>query len=612
YFPNGLSTTAASGSAASGSAASGSGSELSATPADDSYCVPAATLGFTPEEKQELGDKTPVVAIVDDGVDYTHEDLKNMMWNNPFSKKKLPGKHGYDFALDKDDPMPYEGDDHATHIAGYIAAESDNGIGMAGICKNVRIMSCKTFDGNDSSYDADFAAYEYIYKAKKLGVNVVAVNCSFGNGPTEEEDPDMTEALAPYDIAANKLGSLGIITVFASGNSSDDFDVKKYGLPSQLKSPYIVKVGASTYAGTPAYFSNYGATTVDLFAPGDALMSCAGDDNYLPESYTPEQRKEKCLYYNDFSGGSVDSVKTVTDLFPSKKSAVTLSHSDWDFVGDKKNGSLRAMLPYMRNTDSRAYNMYFDITDRNIDLKKQYRLSFDYLEETDGIGNWSHLQRIVNLSHALIIFTRGDRTYLVINLRELFTDTSKKIGSAYLFDNLSISVADPDETQFGRYEYSGGTSFSAPIVVAAIARLRMLYPDDNAATIRAKLMASTRKLDALTGKCICNGTLDMSKFESVADIKAEPFKFKVEDIVLSEFSTTLKAGKSLKLTATVLPVYATNQELSWSVSNSKWATVSNNGVVTAKSAGIGHTVNVIVKPKDGSKVKSNCKIKIIK
>ena len=135
-------------------------------------------------------DKEKVIAVIDTGVDYNHEDLKNVMWTNPYSKNQLEGTHGYDFVNDDTDPMDDNG--HGTHVAGIIAGESNNNKGITGAllsADNIKIMTLKVFDEEGSSNDLYniIKAYNYIYKAQELGTNIVAINNSWG-GPSGEED----------------------------------------------------------------------------------------------------------------------------------------------------------------------------------------------------------------------------------------------------------------------------------------------------------------------------------------------------------------------------------------------------------------------------------------
>ena len=100
------------------------------------------------------------------------------MWENTY-QPKLRGEYGYDFANADTDPMDDEG--HGTHCAGIIGAKGDNGVGVSGMNHNVKIMALKTLDDEGSGYEDDFVdAYNYINKALNLGVNIAAINNSWG------------------------------------------------------------------------------------------------------------------------------------------------------------------------------------------------------------------------------------------------------------------------------------------------------------------------------------------------------------------------------------------------------------------------------------------------
>ena len=108
---------------------------------EDSNYVKDADLSYEPETKAPADKDVPIVAVVDSGVDYTHEDLKNKMWENPYPESELSGKYGYDCGYDDDDPMPEEGADHGTYVASVIAAETDNGVGISGVSRYAKIMA---------------------------------------------------------------------------------------------------------------------------------------------------------------------------------------------------------------------------------------------------------------------------------------------------------------------------------------------------------------------------------------------------------------------------------------------------------------------------------------
>lgn len=212
------------------------------------------------------GSANTLVAVIDTGVDYTHPDLIDNIWTNP---GEIPGNgidddlngyiddvHGYDFANNDGDPMDDFG--HGTHVSGTIAAAGNNGIGVAGVNWQAQIMAVKFLDATGSGTTA--AAVEAVLYATNMGAKVS--NNSWGGG-------GFSQALLDAINAANTSGAL---FVAAAGNSSSNNDaLPQY--PASYDAPNIISVAATDHNDLLAFFSNYGATTVDLGAPGVSIYS---------------------------------------------------------------------------------------------------------------------------------------------------------------------------------------------------------------------------------------------------------------------------------------------------------------------------------------------------
>lgn len=196
-------------------------------------------------------DNEVVVAVIDGGVFDTHEDLKEMMWTNP-GDIGLKGKHGYNFANNNTKSSQDESG-HGTHCAGVIAAQANNQKGMAGIASaaNVKIMAHKTMSGlfGRSTAYANYGAFSYIHKAVQGGVNVVAVNNSWGGG-------DISDI---FDSVIDLLGEDGVISCIAAGNDGENNDAL-HKVPSNTDSEYAISVGSADISGKPSAFSDYGKT----------------------------------------------------------------------------------------------------------------------------------------------------------------------------------------------------------------------------------------------------------------------------------------------------------------------------------------------------------------
>ncbi|MBI3852218.1 MAG: S8 family serine peptidase [Verrucomicrobia bacterium] len=211
-----------------------------------------------------------VVAVIDTGVRYTHEDLAANMWVNPND-----GSHGLCVVtnantgmLDPKDPNDDYG--HGTLVAGILGGVGNNGKGVTGVAWRVQIMACKFIDnlGNGTYSDA-IACIDY---ARTNGAKII--NASWG-------DYGFSMSLSNAIYSARNAD---IIFVAAAGNNATDVDISPY-YPAGYDIDNIVSVAASTRYDSMAGFSNYGVTNVDLAAPGENICSTYfnSDSDYLDQ-----------------------------------------------------------------------------------------------------------------------------------------------------------------------------------------------------------------------------------------------------------------------------------------------------------------------------------------
>jgi len=202
-----------------------------------------------------------IVAVIDSGILMTHNDLKNNLWTN---SGEIPGNgidddgngyiddvHGINAITGSGDPTDDAG--HGTHCAGIIGAEGNNGKGITGIAWTVQLMALKAFDSSGSGTVDDII--ECINYARQKGANII--NASFGGY-------EYTQSL--YD-AIYGTKSVGTIFVTAAGNDNNDND-RWFTYPANYEIDNIVSVGATTHSDAISFYSNYGALTVDIGAPG--------------------------------------------------------------------------------------------------------------------------------------------------------------------------------------------------------------------------------------------------------------------------------------------------------------------------------------------------------
>ena len=222
---------------------------------------------------QYTGDPNIKVGVIDTGVDYNHPDLAANVWTNP---GEIPGNnidddhngyvddvHGYDFANNDGDPFDDNG--HGTHTSGTIAAVGNNNVGVVGVNWNAKIVAIKFLSASGSGSTA--GAISGVQYAITVGVKLTSN--SWGGG-------GFSQALLD---AINAAGAAGQLFVAAAGNSSQNTDATP-SYPASYDTPYIISVAATDHNDNLASFSNYGATTVDLGAPGVNILSTLPGNSY--------------------------------------------------------------------------------------------------------------------------------------------------------------------------------------------------------------------------------------------------------------------------------------------------------------------------------------------
>ena len=218
------------------------------------------------------GLNTVYVGIIDEGYMYTHVDLAANAGVNP---GEIAGNgidddgngykddvYGWDFDGNNNSVFDGTGDDHGTHVAGTIGGVGGNGIGVAGVCWSVKLLDAKFLGRNGGTTANAIKAVDYFTGLKVKGLNIVATNNSWGGGGFSQALQDAIE----------RANAAGILFIAAAGNSGTNNDVTA-SYPSNYTNSNIIAVAATTSTGGLASFSQYGATTVDLGAPGSGIYS---------------------------------------------------------------------------------------------------------------------------------------------------------------------------------------------------------------------------------------------------------------------------------------------------------------------------------------------------
>jgi len=199
-----------------------------------------------------------VVAVVDSGVNYTHVDLASNMWNGGAG---FPN-HGHDFVDNDDDPMDHSG--HGTHVAGIVGAMGNNGAGTTGVCQKASIMAVRVLDDTGSGTTA--TAIQGISFAVTHGARVINMSLVGSGG----FDPALSDAVTN----AQNGDVVVIVAAGNAGNAGHDNDLAGNATyPCNLTHANLVCVAALDQNFALADFSNWGATSVDVGAPGTNILS---------------------------------------------------------------------------------------------------------------------------------------------------------------------------------------------------------------------------------------------------------------------------------------------------------------------------------------------------
>lgn len=217
------------------------------------------------------GSDKALVAVIDTGASLDHPDLQDSIWTNP---KEIAGNHkdddknglvddvhGYDFA--NKDSRPDDDNGHGTHVTGIIAAGGNNGTGIAGVAWSSKVIVVKALQSDGSGYTSDLAkSIDYVTTLKKKGAPVIAINLSLGG----------TSYSAALYRAVQRARNQDILVIAAAGNDGADND-STGSYPANFKIDNVVSVAATDTAGQLASYSNFGASSVHLAAPGSDIIS---------------------------------------------------------------------------------------------------------------------------------------------------------------------------------------------------------------------------------------------------------------------------------------------------------------------------------------------------
>jgi subtilisin family serine protease len=446
--------------------------------ADDDIDAPEAWNTTT-------GSSDVTVAIEDTGIDYMHPDLAPNIWANA---GEIPGngvdddsngyiddERGWDFVDADNDPIDEHY--HGTHVAGTVGAVGDNGIGVTGVARQVSLMPVRVADEDGHTNDAlEVAGFAY---AAEEGADVVNASLGrVGNSPVVN------------DVVASHPGTL---FVAAAGNETDDTDPVAHS-PCTVPGPNMICVAATDQNDQLASFSNYGATTVDLAAPGVNVLSTV-----------PASESRQSLLTEDFEGG----ISTWTTGGSSLWAATSDGALDGATSLTDSPGS-----DYAPDTDSFARTPVLDLSDAS-DCHLAFDTSFDldgdyvYVEATADGSDWTAVDTYTGQGGGQLIYflpSSLDHASAFSVRFHLVADGATESDGIYL-DDIDLTCISPDPPG---YEYLYGTSMASPHVAGAAALLLSANSGLSVSELRAALLSSVDAKASLAGKVASGGRLNIA------------------------------------------------------------------------------------------------------
>jgi len=476
-----------------------------------------------------------IVAVIDTGVAYNHPDLINQMWDGTNCKDEngnfLGGcNHGYDFVGDgtitrvgtsseyitpdeDKTPLPTRMS-HGTHVAGTIAAQKNNGVGIIGVAPNVKIMALKTDIPNGSLLSSDIISS--VNFARVNGAKVI--NASFGGW-------DYSQA----EFEAIKLfADAGGIFVAAAGNSGEDNDAAPF-YPAGYEVDNIIAVASTNQNDELSLFSQFGLTSVDVAAPGENILSAVAEETYLAETF--EDIVPFNLPVGWVASGTGGANWAASSTFTSGGDPDIRLFADKDNPYNNNFDSVITLPTINLSTATSANIVFFSKcdTEEDVDLVNDYAV----LEITKNGSDWTEVGRW-NETSTTVEWNDyfGDGTYRGYNFDE-------EIPSEYLTANFgirfrwhtneSIVSADGcsiDDIQIvgytdganNAYDYYNGTSMATPHVAGLVGLIWGYDPYLSPASLKNRILTTGNSLAALATTTVSGKRINAYNALNLSDI----------------------------------------------------------------------------------------------
>jgi subtilisin family serine protease len=454
------------------------------------------------------GSPEVVIAVIDTGVVCNHPDLndgsKDNIWANDSELNGAPGidddgngyvddVYGWDFVGEDSDPTDYYA--HGTHVAGTIAAIGNNAAGITGVNWLASIMPLRIFGA--FGYGDTAKAIEAITYAADNGAHVI--NASWGEG-------GFSQAL--YD-AISYANDKGCLFVASAGNSSDDNDINPF-YPASFDLPNIISVAATEHNDNLAWFSNFGATSVDVAAPGVNVLSSIPFLGLGPENQVLDESFESGL--GNWTHGGINDFWDLTEALSASPTHSLTDTPGGDYLDRTEsaivhNTSLNlldkfAVLEYQLRYDLASGDyVYIGATINGAGFLPLYDLNFD--------GRFSGSSGGLFEPHINSVSPFGDLSNDINLGFHLSSDASSEDDGVYI-DDVILKTRDLMITGYGYFPYAG-TSMAAPHVSGLAGLILARYPGITLDELKDRILNGVDILASLNGKVVTNGRINAYK-----------------------------------------------------------------------------------------------------
>jgi thermitase len=478
---------------------------------DGSTTVPAAGIADDDIDAPEAWDLTTgsssvVVGLIDTGTQYNHPDLAANIYRNPGEtgggketngvdddhNGKVDDFRGWDFVSEDNDPADSDG--HGTHTAGTIAAVGDNSIGVAGVGWHTSVMPLRGLGNTDGVVQAiDYAA--------KMGIRIVSG--SYGGSFSQAEK----------DAMANAPNTLFVV---AAGNDTfDNDDPAKAEYPCALPLDNIICVASTNQKDGLSSFSNYGATTVDLGAPGSYTLSTYPiwknvfvDDVTTADAWLTNSSSGGAWYLNAESSQD-HAPYSLGDSGPPEGTNYAKGQDNWiqaahsvDLSG--RHGCLMefnlwAALDPTANGDPTKISSYDRLLVFAAHTGDAKWTRVAVYEDDTGTTDGKWALQTVDLAD-----WDGDPS--VTYLFELIDNNDTHQADGVYIDDFDITCLDDSSGDYGAHQ---GTSMATPHVSGAAALVLAQYPQATTQYLKNALLSSGDRKSSLVGKTVTGMRLNV-------------------------------------------------------------------------------------------------------